>query len=499
MLPNLLLLFCNSVNLVFFVIHAGLAKVLCVSAPSLLLRISFFTVMIRTSALNTQCRQCQRYFSTAEASATVRGFLRFNRDRIGVFANECGIFVSISQSKPRRGRPNKSGLQREAPHAPPLPADLRKYLESIRGKLGIHKLADWYPIELSTLASAGLHNLFGLSQFDLFKRAYPEHEWHPWLFNKVPVSFWRDGSNQRQFLDWAYKKLGYSSMNGWYHLTSDEIKKLGGGHLQNTYGGSVTHLLQTVYPEHPWQTWKFDIVPRGFWKSRDNQKAFIADYEKEHGITDLGQWYSFSSELTKKTRLASMLNVLKMDLPRFIMGIHSDHAWEPWRFTRLPGSWWESREHRREYFDYLSGVLSLPSPSLLLNVSIDEVHQNFGGTLLYTHYGNSLLRAAIDLYPEVSWRELGVVGDQLLTPLSRKSFNKSISMRKEKIAHIGYKLGVDASNLDAWYTIRREDFMANGGAALLKYHRNSLQLALQEAYPEHNWQPDMFSRKSGLL
>jgi hypothetical protein len=52
---------------------------------------------------------------------------------------------------------------------------------------------------------------------------YPEHEWLPWRFSKVPNGFWDDIKNQRDFLDWAGKQLNYKNKEDWYKVTKEVI------------------------------------------------------------------------------------------------------------------------------------------------------------------------------------------------------------------------------------------------------------------------------------
>jgi hypothetical protein len=51
-------------------------------------------------------------------------------------------------------------------------------------------------------------------------------------------------------------------------------------------------------------------------------------------------------------------------------------------------------------------------------------------------------------------------------------------------------------SLEDWYTVHREDVEAkDGGCALLAiYYQNSLQKALMDVFPHHNWQEWRFHR-----
>ena len=48
---------------------------------------------------------------------------------------------------------------------------------------------------------------------------YPEYEWLPWKFVRVPRGFWADTNNQKKFLNWAQNELGIKNYTDWYKVT----------------------------------------------------------------------------------------------------------------------------------------------------------------------------------------------------------------------------------------------------------------------------------------
>jgi hypothetical protein len=83
---------------------------------------------------------------------------------------------------------------------------------------------------------------------DLFR--YPEHEWHPWKFGKLPNGFWKSAENQRMFFDWAKEQLVIKKNEDWYNVTSSELRRLGGGPLlRKRFEGSISRALKSVRGE----------------------------------------------------------------------------------------------------------------------------------------------------------------------------------------------------------------------------------------------------------
>lgn len=49
------------------------------------------------------------------------------------------------------------------------------------------------------------------------------------------------------------------------------------------YSGSVSTAIMTEYVEHAWQGWRFQQVPRTFWKERFNQYMFLEHIKQQLG------------------------------------------------------------------------------------------------------------------------------------------------------------------------------------------------------------------------
>ncbi len=45
----------------------------------------------------------------------------------------------------------------------------------------------------------------------------------------------------------------------WYNVTRSQFKMHGGSGLLHHFKGSIVAALQTAYPKHAWQTWRFSL------------------------------------------------------------------------------------------------------------------------------------------------------------------------------------------------------------------------------------------------
>src|SRR5690349_21566900 len=111
---------------------------------------------------------------------------------------------------------------------------------------------DWYQITVSHIhenGGQGLLNMFHGSLYRALLSVYPHHSWMAWRFQQsVPHGYWDNMENQRKFMDWLGRELGYKKQEDWYRITWMEISNHGGsGLLSHRYGNSPYNMLKTIY------------------------------------------------------------------------------------------------------------------------------------------------------------------------------------------------------------------------------------------------------------
>jgi hypothetical protein len=91
-----------------------------------------------------------------------------------------------------------------------------------------------------------------------------------------------------------------SEWEDWYKVTTDMLReKKRFKMVSNAYDGSVVKALMTVFPEYPWEPWKFLQVPRGFWYDDNNIKEYLKWVTKQLRISTLDDWYLVGIEEIK--------------------------------------------------------------------------------------------------------------------------------------------------------------------------------------------------------
>src|SRR6476660_4706273 len=53
------------------------------------------------------------------------------------------------------------------------------------------------------------------------------------------------------------QKLNIQTLDDWYNIRYNNVKKNGGSSLLNSYNGSISSMLKSLYPDHTWQMTRF--------------------------------------------------------------------------------------------------------------------------------------------------------------------------------------------------------------------------------------------------
>lgn len=151
------------------------------------------------------------------------------------------------------------------------------------------------------------------------------------------------------------------------------------------------------------------------------------------------------------------------------------HDDPPWIDQRLPDGWWDNRDYRIEYMNWLGKLLGYSSPKDWYQIRTKDFEDNDGGNLLYSYYGTKL-DAVRDLFPKYDWKFW------FFDPAPDKSWNSSAN-RREYMDWLSDELGY--SKAEHWYGISKESFQQHYGSGMLAQFGNSPIEAVRNVYPEY--------------
>eukprot|EP01027_Heterolobosea_sp_BB2_P018850 GEZU01026495.1.p1 GENE.GEZU01026495.1~~GEZU01026495.1.p1 ORF type:complete len:840 (+),score=185.05 GEZU01026495.1:594-3113(+) len=401
-------------------------------------------------------------------------------------------FIPDPPPLPASSKNNSKSKNRRAWHDVKL---RRKFFDDLAKDLGLAHLDDWYSVTTQEVSKRGgrglLNHFYGGSLVRALQSLYPDHPWQVWRFASVPKGFWEDRENHRRFFDHIAQELQLKDLDGWYNVTAQQVAERGGGGLLRAYyGDSLCSAVQAIYPEHHWEVWRFQVLPRGFWENLKSQRQLFERIAHQLGIRSYEDWYSVTGEEIKKNHRGGaylLNNCYNGSLIRALQAIYPEHPWEASKFSSLPRGFWRDIKNHRLVFDQAARELGIQQPEDWYSFNGEDLRNknNAAYSLMNSHYGSSLIRALQVIYPEHPWEPWRFAR-------LPQGFWDDLCNQRQFFDRIAQQLGI--RELDGWYDVTAQEVLARGGSGLLNNHyAGSLVQALKAVYPEHQWNEWRFS------
>jgi hypothetical protein len=170
-----------------------------------------------------------------------------------------------------------------------------EYLHWLGKTLGFKEIEDWYELKRNHFAqNDGATLIFHHYEKDLLRplaELFPDYEFYPWMFDRVPVGYWDQPENCRDYLEWLAEQLHITELDGWYDVVRADFRNhFGAGYMQ--YFHTPYDALRFAYPDHNWLPWRFEKVPQGFWEDSQQVTAFMRWLGIQLGCKNPTDWDS---------------------------------------------------------------------------------------------------------------------------------------------------------------------------------------------------------------
>lgn len=189
---------------------------------------------------------------------------------------------------------------------------------------------------------------------------YPQHDWKLFLFEKVQTGFWNDPKNHKVYFDWLEKELNITTKDDWYKMSvNDVVRVSGSAMLSNFYGNSLVKALQTVYPQHKWQLWRFVAVPYRVWSDSNHHREFFDWFAHQKGMRTKEEWYDVQPMQINSMGGERVLECYGGNMGKALAAVYKEHPWELWRFGNIPHGYWDDTSTHKLYFDWLGNKMGV--------------------------------------------------------------------------------------------------------------------------------------------
>jgi len=208
-------------------------------------------------------------------------------------------------------------------------------------------------------------------------------------------------NSQRFMLERLGEKMGFQKLDDWYKVSSKDLEQNGAQLITALYG-SLPKLLETIYPQHNWISWKFNKVPNGYWNNQENRKKYVDWLGNQLRINKMDDWYGVTSFDFKKNGGSALVCGIYGSPFRLLQEVYPEHQWKVWKFNQVPNGTWNhlQQSQRIELVKSLAKELSIKNLTDWYRVSNKHLSQ-FVSLGLFSKYPlDSLLPEA---YPDYNW------------------------------------------------------------------------------------------------
>ncbi|MDA7461524.1 hypothetical protein N8914_05905, partial [Planktomarina temperata] len=280
-----------------------------------------------------------------------------------------------------------------------------KHLVALTHRAGFNSVEDWYRKKRDVPDIINLISWLKKSDItllDFLNDLYSDTTFEWWRLKQAPEGTLKDNKRIKQYLEWLENKLGYKEPEDWYQINANDFKANYGGSLLAYH--PMMDLVKILHPSL--LDWLFKVVPDGYWKKLQNQKAVLDYITEQEKFLSLNDWYNVSfKDIFGKYKVQRLVMEYNSAVD-CLAANYPDHDFVFWKFTRSRGHW-SSKTNQRDYIDWLGNQLGIGHPADWYNVTEQDFIDNHGITLLGQYYSSNIADCIMNiLKDEYPWEKI---------------------------------------------------------------------------------------------
>jgi len=300
-------------------------------------------------------------------------------------------------------------------------------------------------------------------------------------------NYWNDVKIQRKFFDELNKQLNLKNLEDWYHVSINDVIAQGGRKLLKQYNNSLMRALPATYPEYNWKTYKFSILPPGFWKDMKNQRQYFTDLAVSLGLKSWEDWYKVKLPELVPPATSIITEYYGGSLVKALMRIFPEHDWKLTHWESMPKGVLHDINNQRAVLTEIAKEMNMKSWEDWYKVQQPDIQGKPGASGILSHHRNSLVKALTELFPELDWK---------IYKFERVPEGHWNDRKNQREFLDEFFKTLNLKSWEDWYGVTVEQVQTHGGSGLLANYNNSLKKVLLAVYPEHDWQMHRFFRVS---
>ena len=355
----------------------------------------------------------------------------------------------------------------------------REFMDHLYIQFNLKTFDDWYEFSRNKMRKNGGNNLVNIyngEKMELLSNIYPNYPWDLTNLNVRSSNFFKLIKNQRKFMDHLFKKFNLKNFDDWINIKNYKIKENGGVLLLEFYEKDYSKLLQTIYPNYPWNFQLNEIKKKSYFKTIDYQRKFMDKLYKKFNFKSFDDWIKYSKKF-KLNEGKSLLRKYYFDnYSQLLSSIYPNYPWEfPNNNLKKSKKIFKKISNQRLYMDDLFIKLNLNSLDDWLNISPRKIW-----LFKSEYYEKNIQFLLTTIYPNYAW-DFSILDKKN----AQIEYFKSIEIQQKFMDELFIKFNL--KSLYDWINISRKQIKRNGGRKLVKYYKSDKKSLLRTIYPNFPW------------
>ena len=276
-------------------------------------------------------------------------------------------------------------------------------------------------------------------------------------------------------IDKLFYKLELKNLNDFATFKKTKIFGLSSTYfLAPIYNSNVNKLLETVYPNFPWEFEKIQPTSMEFFNSIENRRKFMDDLYIKLKLESMDDWLNISSVSVSKNGGYSLLSRYSHDMSKLLQSLYPNHDWKFEKNGLI------SLKKQINIMEKISKKLGIKSIEQWLKITNHEFILA-GGKYLLLLNSNDMKKLLKSIFPQF-FSDLPFD----LTKISNREFFFQSITNQRKYLDFLFTLK-KLNSIEDFLHLKKNDFILNGAKYLLLNYSNNIKNMLRKNYPNFPW------------
>lgn len=209
---------------------------------------------------------------------------------------------------------------------------------------------------------------------------------------------WQDLNNCEVYLRSIATQFHIQTFEDWYSFSGKNVYKLpGAATFMKKFDNSLNKALKTIYPNYPWEDFKFKRKRKNFWSDPSSKRRFLDFLYQKYNFSSLDDFYQISQKILLQNGGKTVCNYSQQGVFNILKEAYPHHTWDILEGPNFrKHSFFRSKQNIREYILYLIRNFRIERMEDWYRISVMQIGSLKGGysirfrgglfTLLSTYY-----------------------------------------------------------------------------------------------------------------